>query len=470
MDDGYTGTNFDRPQIQKLFEDVQAGKIGTVIVKDLSRFGRNHLMVGYYTEVMFAEYGVRFISVLDNVDTVNGENEIAAFKNILNEMYAKDISRKQRASVQARGSSGKRLTTNPPIGYTKDADGDWVIDEPKAALVRRIYQLYLDGASLNGIALLLNSEQVPTARGNAVWSASQIKRILTCPEYCGDTVNFKIRRISFKNKKQYKLDESERRVFQNTQPAIIDRRLWQLVQDKLARIQRTVTKVKHDPAVFSGFLYCGECGSKCYVRQPSKHIALHYICGGYSKQQTHCTTHYMPDHVLRRRVLNAIRSLLDEFRKDEQAFITRLQGFRQESWQNEISDKQSTVDRLNTEIFDLEKKLRTAYEDKLSGCIDCDAFQILSNHYIKERNALLDISNQLQQEITALQNSTVQIQSFVDVLRKYRDLDVTEVTQLLLLDFVDKIFVHDASHREQATLKKIDIYFRAVGCFDIFTK
>ena len=171
-DDGYSGVNFDRPQIQKLFEDVQAGLVGTVIVKDLSRFGRNHLMVGYYTEVLFAECGVRFISILDNVDSENGENDLAAFKNILNEMYAKDLSKKQRASAQARGMSGKRLAVNPPFGYIKDASGNWIIDELNASVVRKIYQLFLDGNSMTGICDILMQEKIPTAKGSYRWKVT----------------------------------------------------------------------------------------------------------------------------------------------------------------------------------------------------------------------------------------------------------------------------------------------------------
>lgn len=470
-DDGYSGVDFERPQIQKLFEDVQAGLIGTVIVKDLSRFGRNHLMVGYYTEVFFAECGVRFISILDNVDSENGEDDLTPFKNILNEMYAKDLSKKQLASTRTRGLNGKRLMPVPPMGYIKDADGNWVIDEPKAEIVRRIYQLYLDGTSINGIANILSSEKIPTARGKAAWNPSQIKRILVCPEYRGDMVNFKMRRISFKNKKQILNDPSEWVVFPDAQPAIIDRTQWQLVQDKLVKIQRTVPSVKHDPAVFTGFLYCADCGSKCYAKQGNEHYTLHYVCGGYSKRKTECTIHYITDHVVRRRVLKAIRSLLDDFRKDEDSVITRLQGFRQNSWQMEIDEKQKTIDTLRSNILDLERKLRRSYEDKLANVLTDIAFNIISDQIIEERRALLTVAEQLEKEVATLRSTSAQITSFVDVLKKYRDIDVTEITQPLLLDFIDKIVVHDANYyREKSDTKKIDIYFRAVGCLDLITK
>lgn len=470
-DDGYSGVDFERPQIQKLFEDVQAGLIGTVIVKDLSRFGRNHLMVGYYTEVFFAEYGVRFISILDNVDSENGENDLTPFKNILNEMYAKDISKKQLASIRSRGTNGKRLMSVPPIGYKKNESGDWIIDEPKAAVVRRIYQLYLNGESICGIATILTNDNVPTARGNTVWNPSQIKRILVCPEYRGDMVNFKMHRISFKNKKQISNDPSEWAVFRDAQPAIIDRTQWQLVQDKLARIQRTVPRTKHAPAVFTGFLYCADCGNKLYARQANGHYALHYICCGYLKRKTRCTIHYIPDNVLQRRVLKAIRNLLDEFRKDENAVITRLQGYRQNSWQMEIDEKQKTIDAIHSDILDLERKLRRTYEDRITDVLDETKFQIISDQIIEDRRALLTVAEQLEKEVATLRSTSAQISSFVDVLKKYRDIDVTEITQPLLLDFIDKIVVHDASYyRENSDAKKTDIYFRAVGCLDLITK
>lgn len=470
-DDGYTGVDFNRPQIQKLFQDVQAGLIGTVIVKDLSRFGRNHLMVGYYTEMMFAEYGVRFISILDNVDSANGEDDLTPFKNILNEMYAKDISKKQLASVRSRGTNGKRLASIPPIGYKKDENGDWIIDEPKAAIVRRIYQLFLDGESINGIATILTNDNVPTARGNSVWNPSQVKRILVCPEYRGDMVNFKMRRISFKNKKQIPNDPSEWVVFRDTQPAIIDRTQWQLVQDKLARIQRTVPRTKHAPAVFTGFLYCADCGNKLYARQGNEHFTLHYVCSGYAKKKAPCTIHFISDNVLRRRVLKVIRNLLDEFRKDEDAVITRLQGFRQNSWQMEISEKQKTIDTIHSDILDLERKLRRTYEDRIENVLDETKFQIISDQIIEDRRALIAVSDQLEKEVATLRNTSTQIHSFIEVLKKYRDIDVTDVTQPLLLDFIDKILIHDAKHfRESSDFKDIDIYFRAVGCLHLFTK
>lgn len=474
-DDGYSGVNFDRPQIQKLFEDVQAGLVGTVIVKDLSRFGRNHLMVGYYTEVLFAECGVRFISILDNVDSENGENDLAAFKNILNEMYAKDLSKKQRASAQARGMSGKRLAANPPFGYIKDVSGNWLIDEPNASVVRKIYRLYLDGKSMTGICDILMQEKIQTAKGSYRWTDTTVKRILSRPEYCGDMVNFKTRNISFKTKKKVAIDPEKRTVFRDMQPAIIEREKWQLVQDKLARIQRTVTKVKHDPAVFNGFLYCADCGSKCYARQKYKTHTLYYLCSGYSKKTTDCSIHYMSDIVLRRRVLKAIRSLLDAFRTDEAAFTTRLQGFRQNSWQTELSEKQKTIDRVHSDILELERKLRRTYDDKISGLLSDEVFKIISDQIIDDRRAMLAISDHLEKEIETLQNSSAQIQSFIEVLQQYRDTDVTEVTQQLLLHFIDKIQVHDTKPedndgRNRSEFKKIDIYFRAVGCLDSFTK
>ena len=470
-DDGYSGVNFDRPQIQKLFADVQAGLIETVIVKDLSRFGRNHLLVGYYTEVMFAEYAVRFISILDNVDSANGEDDLTPFKNILNEMYAKDISKKQRASIQARGTNGKRLAPFPPIGYKKDENGDWIIDEPRADLIRRIYQLYLDDLSISEIAVLLTQEHIPTSRGKATWNPNQIKRILTCQEYCGDMVNFKLRRISFKNKKQVPVDPAERMVFPDMQPAIIERNQWQLVQDKMKRIQRKHPNMKHAPAVFKGFVYCGECGCKCYARQSAEHYVLHYVCSGYARNTASCTMHYISDHILRRRVLNKIRHSLDEYRKDEASFITRLQGFRQNTWKIEISEKQNTIDRLHGDIYDLERKLRKVFEDKNSGILSEAAFQILSDQIIEERRSLLAVSEQLESEVQKMRSSSAQIHSFIDVLKKYRDTDVTEITQSLLLDFIDKILIHDSDAVYQDTeQKKIDIYLRAVGCLDIFTK
>lgn len=312
VDDGYTGTNFERPDFQRLISDVENNLIGSVVVKDLSRLGRNYLKVGYYTEVLFPQNDIRFISVTDNIDSISeaGMNDFVPFKNIMNEWYAKDLSRKQRAVVKSKGNSGKRLTCRTVYGYKKDENGEWVIDEPSANVVKTIFNLYLKGYGQSMIANYLFQQKIETPNAKKSdktknpyrWSVQTITQILSHQEYAGDTVNFKMSELGTK------------KVFTNTQPAIIEREVFekaQLLREKRKRVYRRFD----EQSIFANVLFCSDCGSKMYIqRKFNRNCTNSYVCSK-SRLSSDCSSHYVNEKRLITYVLKSINALITTDRK-----------------------------------------------------------------------------------------------------------------------------------------------------------
>ena len=337
-DDGYSGTNFNRPGFQRMLADIKAGKIKRVVVKDMSRFGRNYLQVGMYTEMLFPEYGVHFIAVNDGVDSVRGDSEFTAIRNVFNEMYAKDTSKKIRATWQSKGRSGEHLTTIPPYGYKKDPEDKkrWIVDEEAAAIVQKIFALCMDGLGPTQITKWLQKNKVlnPTAyaydKGLPVsnkppvnpykWTNETVSRILERLDYLGHTVNFKTTKQSFKTKKKLWNDPSEWVIFENTQEPIIEESVFLIVQK--IRQGRRPTKMG-DMGMFSGLLYCADCGGKMYLCRTNyfKPEQEYYICSTYRKDRTLCTTHSIRRVVLEEIVLRNLREAIQYVMQYEDDFV-----------------------------------------------------------------------------------------------------------------------------------------------------
>ena len=333
VDDGITGVTFEREAFQKMIEDVEQGLVGTVIVKDLSRLGRNYLVTGQYTELIFPSYDVRFIAISDNVDSDEGLSDLLPFSNLINEWYCRDISRKQKAVIQQKGNAGQRLTSRAIFGYRKSPEDKhiWLIDETAAEVVRLIFTLYDNGYSTTQIAHNLESKQIlspaaysghvketSTAKINPyLWSVQTITQILSKPEYCGDTVNFRSEKPSYKSKRIIWHDPKDYKIFPNTHDPIIDRDLFERVQERLSKRKR-VQRMEGNP-LFSGYLVCADCGSKLYPNRARKTQTTNYFCSGYRKAIRSCTSHYIREDKLTELVLAEIQSVIEDYKKNPKA-------------------------------------------------------------------------------------------------------------------------------------------------------
>ena len=468
-DDGISGTTFQRPSLQKLLEDVEAGIIATVIVKDLSRFGRNHLLVGYYTDIIFADAGVRFISILDNVDSVNGEDDITPFKNILNEWYAKDISKKQRASVKVRGMSGKRLTPRPIYGYTQDESKQWVVHEEAAKNVRMIFSMYLAGIGITEIAFQLRQRKIPCPAvyyfsappdNPYGWYPATVGKILTKQEYCGDTVNFRTTKQSFKSKKIIFHDESDYVIFPDTHEAIIDRETFALVRQKRQNIKRVSRTRK--PALFSGYLYCADCGRKLYAHHSQQFDGARYYCSGYAKMLQVCSAHYITESVLCKRILSQLNRILRSYHDDSSAFQTQLQTLQAKSLQEQIQAEQKKLTEIQNRIQELDEIIKHLYEDKLNNEISGEVFRKLSQQYVSEQNTHKQSTLEMLRTLDTLHKQNSSTERFITALKKQNQF--SDLNAGILLDFIDKIVVFENQKPHQRShYKHIEIFYSGIG-------
>lgn len=479
IDDGYSGTTFDRPDFNQLVNDVENDLIGTVIVKDLSRFGRNYLKVGYYTEVVFPEKGIRFISITDNVDSNSDEgiNEFVPFKNIMNDWYAKDISRKQRAVIQSKGNAGKRLTTRAIYGYKKDENKEWIIDEETADVVRKIFQLCLDGYGVQMIANYLFAKKIknPSAylgqiRTNGIantnpylWSAQTISGILSRQEYCGDTVNFKSQKRSCMSKQIIKFDPSEYKIFPNTHKAIISREDFKKVQEIRSRRKR-ISPIQE--RVMFGSIFCGDCGSKMYImrsRNWKKQKPDCYVCSS-SRKNASCSSHYIQEKVLIEYVTEAINRLLltnndtDKLYKRIQNDIIKRNHERYQELDKKISEAQERITEIDNIIENL-------YEDKVRGNITLDVFQKLSNNFSKEQTTLNKFIFEHSRECTNVNIDKSNVSDFINVVNKY-ETGIKKLTPEIVDDFIEQIEIFEAKKIDGKRQQKINIHFKGIGLVD----
>ena len=485
IDDGYSGVSFNRPDFQRLLEMMEQGKVATLITKDLSRLGRNYIEVGNYTEMLFPRWTVRYIAVNDNYDSLYSEgNEFAPFKNLFNEWFARDTSKKIRAVVKAKAERGERVSTQIPYGYKKDPDvkGHLLIDEETAPIVRRIFELCAQGMGPTNIGNVLSKDMVfkPTfyryhrqgVYGTITdtdkpygWTSETVSDILRNEVYLGHTINCRTRVISYKDKRQVDVPKSEQYRFENTHEAIIDQETWDAVQKVREGKRRRNNMGELDK--YNGLLYCSDCGSKLYfVRGKSiKPSDYNFICSRYRKHigEQLCTAHRIREVALDEIILEEIRRITYYARTKTREFVEFINKKSSSENRRELTAKTNELAKLEKRDAELNTLFKRLYEDNVLGKITNEQFRMLSDGYNAEQRTIADQIPILQKQIEDLKASSTNVERFVTISNKYTDLQ--DLTPEILRTFIDKIVIHERTEKWVKTAEQqIDIYFRYVGC------
>ena len=483
-DDGYSGANFQRPGFQAMLADIEAGKVGTVIVKDMSRLGRNYLQVGFYTEMLFPQKGVRFIAVNDNVDSANGgmDNDFTPLRNLFNEWLVRDTSKKIKAVKRAKGMSGKPVTSKPVYGYLMDEDENYLVDEETAPVVKQIYQLCLAGNGPTKIARMLTEQQIPTPGTleyrrtgstrryhpgyECKWATNTVVHLLENREYTGCLVNFKTEKPSYKLKHSIENPPEKQAVFENHHEPIIDRETWERVQE--LRKQRKRPNRYDEVGLFSGILFCADCGSVMYQQryQTDKRKQDCYICGSYKKRTADCTAHFIRTDLLTAGVLSNLRKVTSYAAKHEARFMKLLIEQNEDGGKRRNAAKKKELEATEKRIAELSAIFKRLYEDSVTGRISDERFTELSADYEAEQRELKERAAAIQAELSKAQEATVNAEKFMNVVRRHTSFE--ELTPTLLREFVEKIVVHECSYDENKTRRQdIEIYYSFVGKVDL---
>ena len=481
-DDGYSGANFQRTGFQAMLADIEAGKVGTVIVKDMSRLGRNYLQVGMYTEMIFPQKGVRFIAINDGVDSAQGENDFAPLRNIFNEWLVRDTSKKIKAVKRSKGMSGKPITSKPVYGYLMDEDENFIIDEEAAPVVRQIYSLCLAGNGPTKIARMLTEQQIPTPGTleyrrtgstrryhpgyECKWATNTVVHLLENREYTGCLVNFKTEKPSYKLKHSIENPPEKQAVFENHHEPIIDRETWERVQE--LRKQRKRPNRYDEVGLFSGILFCADCGSVMYQQryQTDKRKQDCYICGSYKKRTADCTAHFIRTDLLTAGVLSNLRKVTSYAAKHEARFMKLLIEQNEDGDRRRNAAKKKELEAAEKRIAELSAIFKRLYEDSVTGRISDERFTELSADYEAEQKELKERAARLREELSKAQEATANAEKFMNVVRRHTTIE--ELTPTLLREFVEKIVVHesvalDGKRRGKLRRQEIEIYYSFVG-------
>lgn len=487
VDDGYTGTNFERPGFQKMIEDIDLGYISTVIVKDLSRLGRRYDMVGYYMDTYFPDRDVRFIAVNDNIDSDEGESEIAPFKNVLNEFYARDISKKCRSSYRIRGSTGEPLAP-PPYGYIKSPDNPkkWVIDPEAAQVVRDIFKMALEGKSNETIARILQERKVliPMAywqekgirKGGKVtqpnkykWCKTTVTKILTQQEYCGDIINFKTYSKSYKNKKRYDNPKENWVIFKDVHEPIIARGDFEKVQTLIAKAKRRAPKPKNgEKSIFCDLLFCGDCHGKLRHHTNTINKDIHYFVCANNKVDYRGSCpgrHYVRADAIEQVVMLELRRMAEFLTADEEAFAELLAQKTDKELLKEKKHDEAELQKAiarNDTVSHLYEKL---YEDNAVGKVSDEWFMQLSHKYETERLELKAKIKTLRQKLSECGQREQERENFTSAIRRFMRMD--RLTAPLLRELIDHIDVFETEGKGKNRTQRIVIYYRFVGYVEI---
>jgi hypothetical protein len=500
-DDGFSGKNFERPDWQKLIEQIDAGNVGAVIAKDMSRIGRDYLQTGFYTEVYFREKGVRFIAIANNIDSdVRESGEFAPFLNIMSEWYLRDASRKVKASHKARGMSGKRLTFIPIYGYRLDpADKEkWVIDEEAAAVVRRIFSLTIEGKGAVVIARILANEKIERpsyylyARGIVnyenthdlthpyAWSGNTIARMVAKAEYKGDTVNFRTTMESYKDKNAKQNPPDKWQIFKDTHEPIVDAITWETAQ----KCRKTKRRRDHGEAnPLTGLVFCADCGQKLYnhrmpypttyrnkkgylCHRPPKDV---YACSTYSltgrRFDRKCTSHQIRTVVLRELALDAIKAVSEYVNDSEKDFIKQVRDTSEIRQEETARAHRKRIDKEQKRAAELDTLIKRIYEDYVGGKLTGKRFEVLSQEYEQEQSELEISISLLQSELDGYAADGEKADRFIAIVKRHTDF--TELTPQMIAEYIDRIVVHEADWTSGERHQEVEIHLNFIGKFDV---
>ena len=485
VDDGITGTTMKRPGFQKMLTAIEAGYISAVFVKDLSRLGRNYIEVGKLTEEFFPLHDIRLVAVSDGVDSDEGEDDFTPFKNIMNEYYAKDISKKRRIVNKMKGNAGVPLSP-PPYGYIKNPDDPrfWVVEPEAAEVVRRIYRMALEGYGLAEIAARLAADGVVnptyywrsrgTSRGGSKstveptkWGHTTVKKILTLQEYCGDVINFKSYSKSYKMKKRIENPEENRAIFLNVHEAIIDRQTWEKVQALQKGTRRKKPTVTQEPSVFSGLLKCPECGGNLNFHfNQNNHDIKFFSCQNHNSGYRKCSkTHYIRLDFLEQVVLYEVKRLACFASEYENDFIKAMIGRSAKVAENGRIRKQRELDALTARDRELDMLFERLYEDNVAGKIDDARFAKMSKRYEQEQGENAKKIKALRLELKKDESKRMDIDDFLETVRRYTD--AATITKRMVAELIDHIEVYHAEKQDGVTNQRVVIHYNCIGAFDV---
>ena len=493
-DDGYSGGNFERPAWKRLIADVEAGKVAHIIVKDMSRIGRDYLQTGFYTEVMFRQYGVHFVAVANNVDSDDlNSNEFAPFLNIMNEWYLRDLSKKQRAAIKVKGESGKPTSNSAIYGYKKDPNdkNHWLIDEEAAEVVRRIFRLTIDGNGPYEIARILFDDKVDAPavylgkKNIGIWKSKEeftnpynwsgfiVGQILSKPEYMGHTVNFRSHKVSYKDKHTVKNPEEDWLIFENTHEAIVDKETWELAQKLRKTPRRIDTFGEANP--LTGLVFCADCGEKMNNhrsrggKENNPYPTDFFDCSTYTlsrqKRYKACKGHYITTKNLRTLILDTIRTVSTLAISNQDEFIEKVRNasqLRQAEAAKEIKRKLNKERKRITELDNIIKKL---YESFATGKISEERFDSLMAEYEAEQKSLQVSVDEADKLLSSFNEDTDRAEKFIALAKKYTDF--SELTTMMINEFIDKIIVHAPERVDGERTQEVEIYLNFIGHFDL---
>lgn len=484
IDDGWSGTNFARPAFTEIMELAEKGLIGTLIVKDHSRLGRNRLIVGQLLEEGFDNLGVRYIAIMDNIDTAKGISQIVPMQDLFNEWHAQNTSQKVRNVFKSKGMSGAPLTTNPPFGYLKAPKdkNSWIVDKDAAKIVRQIFAWCVDGLGPTQIAKRLQAAKVltPTEHWLSIgrncskppavpynWCSATVADILGKQEYCGDTVNFRSTRKSFKNKKKIERSPEDWKIFKDTHPAIIDRAVFDLVQE-LRKHRRRPTK-SGIVSPFSGLLYCADCGEKLYYSFSNnyKREQAYFFCSSYRKNSDVCSAHYIREKVVEQLVLESMQRIMLNVQVFEKEFARKQMACYTEDKKKQLAAKRRELEKAQKRIAEIDTLIQKIYEDNASGKLSDERYMTLSTSYEAEQQMLKAAVPEMQAYLETETDKTVNLQQFIRKVKKITELKV--LTPELIHEFVEKIVVYAPKYLDGKRIQIVDIHYSGVGILNELT-